>query len=242
LFIERWESTFPSTCKIFFPSKRQKCSYFFLLFVRLCIYIVPHGLLLCIFLSLLAYIYRPLMYSLRVIQYTSFLSIRAQVLNHLYIFIFSASSQKIFGAAVASAIPHRFVFLVSPSPSPCFELVHIPIETLRDNPARAVENSQIGVFLLPHAPPEDSAAASGFCRSAADTAVRSLLLPPRLIAQPPSYFGPKRTSPSDGGRASTRRSNIWPSGSRAQVPPPFARASHAPNLCCATSTLVPRQP
>jgi hypothetical protein len=38
------------------------------------IYIVPHGLLLCIFLSLLAYIYRPLMYSLRVIQYNTFLS------------------------------------------------------------------------------------------------------------------------------------------------------------------------
>jgi hypothetical protein len=125
------------------------------------IYIVPHGLLLCIFLSLLAYIYRPLMYNLRVIQYTTFLSTWYQSTGSesplYFILFFSASSQKFFGAAVASAIPHRSVFLGSPSPSPCFELVHIPIETLGDNRARAVENSQIGVSTLPHAPTEDSA-------------------------------------------------------------------------------------
>jgi hypothetical protein len=49
-------------------------SRYFVIFVDDYVYIVPHGLLLCLFLSLLAYIYRPLMYSLRVIQYTVFLS------------------------------------------------------------------------------------------------------------------------------------------------------------------------
>jgi hypothetical protein len=108
------------------------------------IYIVPHGLLLCIFLSLLAYIYRPLVYSLRVIQYTILLLTWYQSIGSesplFFFFLFSFSSHKFFGAAVASAIPHRFVFLGSPPPSPCFKLIHIPIETLGDNYARVVEN------------------------------------------------------------------------------------------------------
>jgi hypothetical protein len=121
-----------------------------------------------------------------------------------------ASSQNCSGAAAASAFPPRSVFLGSPSPSPCLELVHIPIETLGDHRARAVENSPIGASTLPHAPPEVSAAATGFCCSAADTAVQSLPLPPNSIAQIPSCSGPPRTPPSDGGRAATRQSKFRP--------------------------------
>jgi hypothetical protein len=121
-----------------------------------------------------------------------------------------ASSQNCSGAAAASAFPPRSVFLGSPSPSPCLELVHMPIETLGDNRAKAVENSHIGASTLPHTPPEDSAAATGFCRSAADTTVRSLSLPPSSIAQTPSCLGPLGTPPSEGGRAATRQSKIWP--------------------------------
>jgi len=84
------------------------------------------------------------MYSLRVIQYNTFLSTWYQSTGSespLYFSLFSASSHNFFGAVVASAIPNCSVFLGSPSLSPCFELVHIPIKTLGDNCARAVANS-----------------------------------------------------------------------------------------------------
>jgi hypothetical protein len=83
--------------------------------------------------------------------------ITAQVLNHLY-FILSASSQQFSGATFASAKAHRSVFLSSSFSSPCFELVNIPLETLEDDRARAVENNPIGVLTLRHSSSEDSVA------------------------------------------------------------------------------------
>jgi len=176
------------------------------------------------------------MYSLRVIQYNSFLSTWYQSTGSkspLYFILFQPFPRTFSGAAIAFAIPHRSVFLGSPSPSPCFELVHIPIETLGVNCARAVENSQIEVSTLPHTPTEDSAATSGFCRSAADTAVQSLSLPPRSIAQSPSCSEPPRTSPSDGGRAGQRFGPL--------VHVPTRRHPSRVHRTCQTS-VVPRQP
>jgi len=179
-----------------------------------------------------------------VIQYTTFLSTWYQSTSSespLFFFFRSASSQNFFGAAVASAIPHRSVFLGSPSSSPCFERIHIPIETLGDNRARAVENSPLGVLTLPHSPPEDSAAATGLCLSTAGTAAQLLQLPPRSIAPSSSCSAPPRTSPSDGRPASTHRSKFLPACSRAHAPPHLERAYHAPNTCCSTSALATRQ-
>jgi hypothetical protein len=116
------------------------------------------------------------MYSICVIQYIYHFSqhgIRAQVLNHQFIFL-PASSKQFSGAAVASALSHRSVFLGSTFSSPCFDLVYIPIETLGDHSARAVKNSLIGAFTLLHAPPEDSAATRLCCRSAARRSSRSI--------------------------------------------------------------------
>jgi hypothetical protein len=142
--------------------------------------IVPYGLCCVYVFHVLAYIYRPLMYSICVIQYISFLSTWYQSTGSespiylIFFFFLPASSQQFSGAAVASAVSHRSVFLGSTSSSPCFDLVYIPIETLGDHRARAVKNSPIGAFTLLQAPPEDSAAARLCCRSAARRSSRSI--------------------------------------------------------------------
>jgi hypothetical protein len=141
--------------------------------------IVPYGLCCVYVFHVLAYIYRPLMYIICVIQYISFLSTWYQSTGSespIYLFFFSlpASTQQFSGAAVASAVSHRSVFLGSPSSSPCFDLVYIPIETLGDHRARAVKNSPIVAFTLLHAPPEDSAAARLCYHSATRRSSRSI--------------------------------------------------------------------
>jgi hypothetical protein len=117
------------------------------------VYIVSHGLLLCVFLSLLTYIYRLLMYSLRVIQYITFLSTWYQSTGSESPLIFFIFFRPLPNNFLAPPLLPPYLIALSSSvlfpPSPCFELMHIPIETWGDNVPEPSRTAQSELHTLP---------------------------------------------------------------------------------------------